>query len=57
MDPLEELIAALMSGHGMTKSDTIEAIAEMKEQIELGANPEDLLYEYGLEPDYIFGLI
>ena len=52
-----ELKMALMSGQEMTSSEADEAIEEMKELILDGEDPEDLLYDYGLEPDYIFDLI
>ncbi len=32
-------------------------IEDMKRRIEEGENPEELLLEEGLEPDYIFDLI
>jgi uncharacterized protein (DUF433 family) len=29
----------------------------MREAVMNGADPEDLLYDYGLEPDYIFDIL
>ena len=54
---VSELKKALMSGQEMTSSEADDAIEEMKELIFEGENPEDLLYDYGLEPDYIYDLI
>ena len=53
-----ELKKSLMNGmNEMTSKEADETIEEMKNQIFDGENPEDLLYDYGLEPDYIFDLI
>jgi hypothetical protein len=40
--------------------DTTEAkaiFAEMVEEVENGRDPEDVLYDWGLEPDYVFDLL
>ena len=48
---------ALMNGHEMSSTEADEAIQEMREQIFEGEDPEEVLYDMGLEPDYIFDLI
>lgn len=47
------LVKTLMERDGLTREDA-EAIAEeMKESIYNGDDPDDVLYEHGLESDYI----
>ena len=41
----------------MTEEEAKEVVAEAREMIADGENPEDVLYDLGLEPDYIFDLI
>lgn len=47
----------LMSRDGLTEEEAEKAIACMRAEIEEGADPEELLYDIGLEPDYIESLI
>ena len=54
---MSELKQALMSGQDLSAKEADEAIEEMREQIFEGENPDDVLHDYGLEPDYIFDLI
>jgi hypothetical protein len=48
---------ALIQGQGLTSEEASEIIADMRKQVLEGADPEDLLYDEGLEPDYIFDLL
>lgn len=48
---------ALISNGTYSESEVDEAIASMKEEVLAGADPEEILYEVGLEPDYIFDLL
>jgi len=41
----------------LTIAEAKEIIDEMKERVLEGENPDDLLYEIGLEPDYVFDLL
>ena len=41
----------------LTIVEAKEIIDEMKERVLEGENPDDLLYEIGLEPDYVFDLL
>ena len=54
---MSELKKALMSGQEMSADEADETIDEMRERIYEGEDPEEVLYDYGLEPDYIFDLI
>lgn len=54
MDSLQKI---LIERDGYSKEDAKKEISEMRKQVFQGANPETLLYEIGLEPDYIFDLI
>ena len=55
---LESLSSILISRDGMSPAEAAEFIAEAKERVRNGEDPEEILYEdFGLEPDYIFELI
>ena len=51
------IIHQLTVGEGYSKSEAIEWIMEAKQAIREGTDPEEILYEIGLEPDLIWGLI
>jgi len=40
-----------------TRGEAREIIAEMRERVSDGEDPEDVLHEYGLEPDYVFDIL
>jgi hypothetical protein len=55
---LESLSSILISRDGMSPAEAAEFIAEAKERVRNGEDPEEILAEdFGLEPDYIFELI
>lgn len=37
--------------------EAFNLIVEMQDRVLDGENPEEVLYEYGLEPDYVFELL
>jgi len=48
----------IMRRDGLTEDEADDLIAEAREMVANGADPEELLYsEFGLEPDYVFDLI
>jgi hypothetical protein len=52
------ILEVLMRRDGMSKEEALEFIAEAKQMVAEGANPEEVLhYEFGLEPDYMFDLM
>lgn len=51
-----DLKTALMK-QGNSLSETKDIISTMIEDVLSGSDPEDVLYEYGLEPDYVIDLI
>jgi type II secretory pathway component PulF len=51
------LLDAIISREECTKEEAQEIINEMKMEVADGENAEDVLREYGFEPDYIFDLI
>lgn len=51
------IVSTLMSGQGMTQEEAVDAKAEMRRAVLQGQNPEEVLYENGLEPDYIFEIM
>ena len=48
---------ALMEAQGLSEDEAKHAIKEMKIQIINGEDPEEVLYDNGLEPDYIFEIL
>ncbi len=48
---------ALMKCNEWSLEEAETEIQCMKNRVAEGENPEDLLYEQGLEPDYFFDLI
>lgn len=54
---MELLNALIESGNADNEKEALEIISEMRERMFEGENPEELLYEWGLEPDYVFDLL
>lgn len=55
---MESLKEVLMRRDEMTSEEADEQIKDMRKEIlEDGRDPEDVLYDVGLELDYIFDLI
>lgn len=55
---METLKQVLMRRDRLTSDEADAAIAEAKERVAEGEDPEEvLLDEFGLEPDYVFDLL
>ena len=54
---MRSLLKVLMSRDEMTMDEANELIDEMKARVIDGEDPEEILYEIGLEPDYVFDII
>jgi hypothetical protein len=54
---LESILSILVRRDGMDKQEARDFINEMRERVMEGEDPEEVLYEIGLEPDYIWELI
>lgn len=54
---MNEVVRILMNRDEMTESEANEVVNECRERICNGEDPEEVLYDLGLEPDYIFDLI
>mgnify|MGYP003341253014 CR=1 FL=1 len=50
------LIEALIN-QGYSKSEAQEELRDMNQRMHQGEDPEEILYEIGLEPDYVFDLL
>ena len=46
-----------MERDDLTKNEAQELIDDMNDRMHDGEDPEELLYEIGLEPDYLFDLL
>ena len=53
---MTELYFALRN-QGFDKEEAKDIIVEMKEMVNEGNDPAEVLYDYGLEPDYVFDLL
>jgi len=47
----------LIRRDGMTAEEADTEIEDMKDRVVNGEDPEDVLYDIGLEPDYIFDIL
>ena len=54
---MSELRQVLMDRDGMTASEAEIEIMHIRNEVANGANPEEILYEYGLEPDYVLDIL
>ena len=55
---MSELKKALMTSQGITGQEADEIIEEMQDRVlDYGEDPEEVLHEEGLEPDYVFDLL
>lgn len=54
---LTEVEKVLIERDGLSPEEAFEQLKEMRELIYDGEDPEELLYDIGLEPDFIFDLI
>jgi hypothetical protein len=48
---------ALMNSQDLSEQEAEELISEMKDRVQEGENPEEVLRDEGLEPDYFFELL
>lgn len=51
------LLFEALKANDYSNEEALQEINEMRNRVYLGESPEEILYEYGLEPDYIFELI
>ncbi len=51
------LLSALMASNDYDEQEAKEVIKQMKNEVLHGTDPEEVLYDYGLEPDYIMDLL
>lgn len=54
---MTDLTKALVVGFDFTEKEATKQISTWRTQVWNGANPEELLYDFGLEPDYVFDLL
>ena len=50
------LLQALVN-QGNSRDEALELIRDMRERVMEGEDPEEILYEEGLEPDYVMDLL
>lgn len=54
---LESIVDILVHRDGMLRDDAENELFYMRERVAKGEDPEEVLQEIGLEPDYIFELL
>jgi hypothetical protein len=54
---METLKDIFMRRDNMTAEEADDLISEMRDEVAAGVDPEDVLYDQGLEPDYVFDLL
>jgi hypothetical protein len=54
---LTDLHKVFMSRDELTAEEADNLIKEMKDRVISGEDPEEILHEEGLEPDYVFDLL
>lgn len=54
---MNKVVKILIDRDGFTLKDAINEITEMRERVLNGEDPEEVLYEIGLEPDYVFDIL
>lgn len=54
---METIKEILMRRDNMTAIEADEELHGMRERVAAGEDPEEVLYDIGLEPDYIFELL
>ena len=54
---MTDLKKVLMNRDELSEQEADNQINEMKNRFHRGEDPEEILYEIGLEPDYIFDLL
>lgn len=53
-----EIVPTIMRRDGLSREDARQLVAEAREEVMNGADPEELLAEtFGLEPDYVMDLL
>ena len=54
---MQSLVDVIRIRDELSLPEAIEIVNEMREEVANGANPEEVLYAEGLEPDYFFDLV
>lgn len=52
-----DLIKVFMERDGMDEAEAEDLVEEMRDRVAAGEDPEEVLREQGLEPDYIFEIM
>jgi len=54
---MNRVVGILMARDGKTEQEAIDDVVEMRNMITEGSDPEEVLSDWGLEPDYVFDII
>jgi len=54
---MNEVVKILINRDGLTKEEAITEVNDMRARAYSGEDPEEILYEIGLEPDYIWDIL
>ena len=50
-------LSTALKNQGYTKEEVVDIVNEMHDAVLAGADPEQVLEEYGLEPDYVLEIL
>ena len=54
---MNRVVGILMTRDGKTEQEAIDDVVEMRSRIIEGEDPDEVLSDYSLEPDYLFDII
>ena len=54
---MNRIVKILMERDAKTEQEAIDDLREMRNMITEGSDPEEVLSDWGLEPDYVFDII
>jgi hypothetical protein len=57
MSHANQLVNILVRRDAISEDEAVEIVDDARNRVILGENPEELLWEMGLEPDYVFDLL
>lgn len=54
---MNQLVKVIARREGVPVSEALEMVKDMAAEVNEGADPEEVLYDWGLEPDYVIDLL
>lgn len=54
---MNQLVKVIARREEVPVSEALEMVKDMASEVNEGADPEEVLHDWGLEPDYVFDLL